>query len=259
MHEEFENLAALVALGAATAEEQSALAEHNALCQECDRSRIAYENASAAFALALDPVVPPLDLGRKVMRSLVRDAEEKEGEERSQRLIPAWWLATAATFFMALFGWSELRLRAAREQISEIQATSRSLDEDNRRLAEKNQSMSARMQSMAGVEMIAMKPMPPAPKATGRAFMDPVTHRAVVVLANLPMSEENRCYQLWIMPRGSSTPVSAGTFEVHDSRGTEMMEIRDLPTDFAGLAVTAEPRGGMPAPTGEKYLAGFLS
>lgn len=258
MHEEFEGLAALVALGAATADEQAAMAEHEAVCPQCEQGRGSYENSLSAFALSLDPVNPPLDLRRKVLRSLMRDTAEKQVEEHSRRLIPAWWLATAATFFLALFGWSELRFRAAREQIAEIQATTRNLSEDNRRLTEKNQSMAARMQSMANVEMISMKPMPPAPMATGRAFMDPATHRAVVVLANLPMTEENRTYQLWILRKGSTTVISAGVFEVHDSRGMEM-EIHDLPADLVGLAVTTEPRGGMPAPTGEKYLAGFMS
>jgi len=258
MHEEFDQLAALDALGLTTDAESASLGEHLETCSECASARAEYENAAAAFALTLDPVRPPLDLKPALMRSLIRDADEKESEERSQRLIPAWWLATAATFFLALFGWSELRLRAAREQISEIQASNRSVSEEVRRLTDKNQSLASRVQAMANAELISMKPMPPAPKATGRMFMDPVKHEGIVVLANLPMSQEGRVYQLWIMPKGSSTPISAGTFEIHDTRAMQM-EVRDLPADFAGLAVTTEPRGGMPAPTGEKYLAGSIS
>jgi anti-sigma-K factor RskA len=51
--------------------------------------------------------------------------------------------------------------------------------------------------------------------------------------------------------------MSAGVFDV-DAEGRAELEVSDMPVDvpIAGLAVTLEPRGGLPAPSGKILLHG---
>ena len=65
-----------------------------------------------------------------------------------------------------------------------------------------------------------------------------------------------KTYQLWAIA-GKNPPVSAGVFGV-DAKGTGGLRV--APLSGVGkvdvFAVTLEPAGGLPAPSGEMYLAG---
>jgi len=75
--------------------------------------------------------------------------------------------------------------------------------------------------------------------------------------ANLPAAPASRTYQLWIIRDKGSEMISLGTFNG---------PLKDLPslqfagkgqlTGIRGLAVTEEPIGGSPAPTGHKLMVG---
>ena len=73
--------------------------------------------------------------------------------------------------------------------------------------------------------------------------------------SNLPPLPAGRTYQLWVVT--AQAPISAG-FLTPDARGS-VSEVFNTPPDIpqpVAMAVTIEPAGGMPAPTGEKYLVG---
>jgi anti-sigma-K factor RskA len=100
---------------------------------------------------------------------------------------------------------------------------------------------------------------PVAPGATGRAFWS--RSRGVVFAATqLPALPAGKTYQLWFVP-ANAAPVSAGLI-TPDPTGSATVHFATPPTTpdrIAALAVTLEPAGGMPAPTGEKYLVGATS
>jgi anti-sigma-K factor RskA len=67
--------------------------------------------------------------------------------------------------------------------------------------------------------------------------------------ANLPAAPAGRTYQLWlILPQGT---VNAGTFS-----SSEVLSNKLPLSGLEGLAVTEEPAGGSPQPTGPKILTG---
>ena len=78
----------------------------------------------------------------------------------------------------------------------------------------------------------------------------------VFVAAGLPEAPAGKAYQLWAIA-GNNAPVSAGVFSV-DASGTGSLSVRPLPgvTTVDAFAVTLEPAGGLPAPSGEMYLLG---
>jgi anti-sigma-K factor RskA len=83
---------------------------------------------------------------------------------------------------------------------------------------------------------------------------------ALTVLARgVPMPDRGSTYQLWLITDDGATH-SAGLFSPSSTEGTSTTELgrpADLDLDrLAGLAVTREPSGGSPAPTGEvRYQA----
>jgi anti-sigma-K factor RskA len=80
----------------------------------------------------------------------------------------------------------------------------------------------------------------------------------VFTASNLPPLPAGRIYQLWVVT-SQPAPLSAGllTPDAQGSVNETFSTPPDIPQPVA-LAVTIEPAGGVPAPTGEKYLIGTL-
>ena len=73
---------------------------------------------------------------------------------------------------------------------------------------------------------------------------------------NLPPLPAGRTYQLWVLTAQPS-PISAGLLRPDaNGRASAMFNTPpDIPQPTA-MAVTIEPEGGVPSPTGDKYLVG---
>jgi len=99
---------------------------------------------------------------------------------------------------------------------------------------------------------------PAAPGASARAFWSR-TRGLVFTAANLPPPPRGRAYQLWVLTN-QPAPISAGMLALDASgRVTARFDTPlDLPRPVA-MAVTLEPEGGVPSPTGEKYLVGLAT
>jgi len=92
-----------------------------------------------------------------------------------------------------------------------------------------------------------------APGASGYALVAE-GQKLMFTGANLPGLQPDKSYQLWLMRGRSPGIVSAGVFG-----GDQMtIELNDasLLRDVKALAVTVEPKGGSPLPTGHKLLVG---
>jgi anti-sigma-K factor RskA len=95
---------------------------------------------------------------------------------------------------------------------------------------------------------------PRAPQARGRALWS--RNRGMVFTStDLPAAPSDRVYQVWVVT--AKGPVSAGLLAPDASgRTTQMFQTPiDIPPPVA-VAVTLEPAGGVPAPTGDMYLVG---
>lgn len=266
MHEEFDALSALEAIGGATEDESRRLAEH---CEDCDACRDAqeeYRESAAALALALEPVTPRRDARDTILRliqteavaeSIVAEVTE-DAAEASRLRIPSWWFAAAAVFFLALFGWSELRVRALREELDLLETEKAAAAEQNLRLASEMQEAKERFDTVRSASQVfRLAGSAVTTKASASVFMDGPQRRAVVIFTNLEKNDATHSYQLWILRGDSEPPMSAGVFDV-DSEGRAEVQLKDMPVDvpIAGLAVTLEPRGGLASPSGAILLHG---
>jgi anti-sigma-K factor RskA len=262
MHEEFDSLAALDAAGAATPAEEQALRAHLETCNDCSRARAEYGEAAALLARDLDPIAPPPEVRSRILAA-VAPAESRPEQEDDDVVSPFFdprWLATAAAIFLALWGWRELGIRAAREKIISQQAEIRAQKHQYDLLDAKAEKLTAEIEALASVDTrtIALTGQPMAPSASARVFLEPNARRAVVFFYNLPLNPNDKSYQLWIIRADQPKPQSAGTFDMTDS-GRASIVIEDLPlaTEIKALAVTLEPRGGATQPTNSNfYLMG---
>jgi anti-sigma-K factor RskA len=96
---------------------------------------------------------------------------------------------------------------------------------------------------------------PAAPRASARAFWSR-SRGLVLTASNLPALAPGRTYQVWVVT--AQAPLSAGLVKP-DPNGqvTAMFNTPpDIPQPVA-MAVTEEPDGGVPSPTGARYLVGM--
>jgi anti-sigma-K factor RskA len=118
-----------------------------------------------------------------------------------------------------------------------------------------------RQQAILGIlrdpttQVVALEGLKPSPEAKGRVMWHEKAG-GLFVASGLPPVQEGKTYQLWAIA-GKSPPVPAGVFSV-DPGGTGSLRVPPLPgvSRVDVFAVTLEPAGGLPAPSGEMYLAG---
>lgn len=121
----------------------------------------------------------------------------------------------------------------------------------------------ARQESLATIvrdpatQVVTLSGLAPAPEARARMLWH-ATAGGLLVTQGLPPAPAGKAYELWAIA-GAGAPMPAGVFAV-DARGVGSLRV---PPPQAGgppdtFAVTLEPAGGVPAPTGTMYLVGKL-
>jgi anti-sigma-K factor RskA len=177
---------------------------------------------------------------------------------------PAWagWLAAAAALIIAIgTGAYALQLRDRVAQ-AERRATNAERDiVDMRRVLDSSQEQTRTLRMQAAVLIapdmarVDLAGQQPAPGAAARAFWS--RSRGMVFAAtSLPQLPAGKVYQLWVVASGVN-PISAGllTPDAQGQVNAHFVTPPDIPVPVA-LAVTLEPEGGVPQPTGEKFLIG---
>lgn len=103
----------------------------------------------------------------------------------------------------------------------------------------------ARVAVLAGLEG--------SPDASANTYVDEAGGRAVFYASGLSPLSGDKTYQLWFI--GGEGPVSGGIFEPDETGGATLLVDAEVPTDQPLVwAVTVEPAGGVPQPTGEMVL-----
>jgi len=252
------------ALGALDGEELALVEAHlTGGCPECDQELARWSGDLEALAASL-PAVAPSELARaRILRSLGETPSQPQARpvpESGRRRRLAWLPAAALIVALLWSGWSQMaarrtagRLAAERDRLErQVAALDRELQVargESRRLARAMEVLSA-----PGMKPVALAALGGRP-GSGHTFVDPGSHRAVFVAGGLARPPAGRTYQLWFIAEGK--PVSAGVFDV-DAGGGARLEVEGVaPIDrIQAWAVTEEPAGGVPQPTGEMVLKG---
>jgi anti-sigma-K factor RskA len=92
------------------------------------------------------------------------------------------------------------------------------------------------------------------PQANAKVVWDTKAQQWAIYIFDLPAPPSDREYQLWYVTEKSK--ISAAVFRT-DEQGRTVLKLTLPPEALAGLAATAvtlEPKGGSPQPTGKFYL-----
>jgi len=272
----------LLAAGALDADEQRALLQHvDGGCPRCAGARSEAEAVLAHLPLALAPVAPPAGLRERLVRRATGAPQPAErGPERGRPSLGAAperarsrrWLAAAAVLALAAavagVAWRQAALesRGLRDEIARLwtmleeargivaarEAEIRSLQsriDDQSHLLASYRSPDTSIFSLSGTDA--------APAAAGRLFWEKGTGRWELHATGLEPPGPEKTYQLWFVT-GDGRKVSAGTFDVRP--GDEVATLDGLApvelAEVAAAAVTDEPAGGSPQPTGAMRLLG---
>jgi anti-sigma-K factor RskA len=98
----------------------------------------------------------------------------------------------------------------------------------------------------------------PFANASAVIVWDAEKHRGVVKLVNVPPPASGKDYQLWVIDeKKPEHPVSAGVVPMAAEGATRMSFATTQPIEKAQMfAISIEPAGGMPKPTGDIVLTG---
>jgi anti-sigma-K factor RskA len=263
-HDGIQPLLTDYALGELPSAERRRVAAHLAACAECAAEAREVSLALQSIGLSLEPVAPPVHLRSRVLESLARDRPPQRTESR--RTAPAGWpsqalLGLAAALVLVLGGLLALSLQRTQRLSDELrragQETARLAEEISETSAQADLAVSIltatdmRQADLAGLETSR--------NATARGYWSP-SQGLLIVADRLPAPPPGRIYQVWLIGSAGGGPVSAGLMD--GQRTGRGMLIVPAPGGVTGssvtIAVTDEPIGGLPAPTGAKHLVGSL-
>ena len=246
-HEEYLELAAIYALGALEGEDRLKFETHLASgCEICRDAIFDSEKVLADLALAAPQASPPDSVRERLFERVRRDSEVRNDLSSSPSRL---WMALAAAATLAAVGLGQyaqtLQRRAETERVAR-----EALERDLGSLTETLETFTA-----PATRAVSLSGQGDAQGAAAKAFLDPENRRLFLYVYNLPPPPPGRTYQLWLIVGGA--PISMGTFGVEpDGRGR--LDTASIP-QFEGevtVAVTVEPSGGVPQPTGPMVLVG---
>lgn len=243
------------ALGQLSAAERREVEAHARECAACASEIGELSLVMQGLARAPVPVVPPPHLRARVLDTFARESRAAVAARPTTR----YWLAAAAALVILLGGAlfvasdrnrrGEADLARARGEAAELRAR---LDEY---AGQADLALSILTASdMRRVELAGSAAWS---ESAARAYWSP-TRGLLVVADRLPLPPAGRIYQVWVI--GGSAPVSAGLLG-SPTTGRGML-IAPPPGRVAPgtvtVAVTDEPPGGLPAPSGTIRLSGSL-
>lgn len=275
-HEDYRELLAANALTALDAEDVRALDTHLRGCADCRSEMGEWEHTVAFLALDASPLEPSPQLRERILAS-VRAETRKVKLTNDRAEVPAaprvgagdtkvlaferpprnlWsslgsFGAIAATFLLAALIISLVILwqqnRATKKELArlatEMQQATAQLDHE-RAVVQLLTSPDAHMARLTGTDV--------APNAHAMLAYDKNGH-AMLMAKGLPAAPVGKAYQLWYIMGGKPMP---GKMLRTDTAGNAMLEDQIPAAALGGavFAVTLEPEGGMPSPTGAIYL-----
>ncbi len=246
------------ALGALTGAEKARLEAHLASgCAECARELFELRGAAAALALSAPPRAPRPAI-KSILMARIR-AEAAAPEKRSEPETPAprplpfppserperrggGWLPLAAVLLLAAgLGAAWLSVRREADRLAAELGRAR---EESAFLHDPR------------VQVAILKGLAGAENAKAKLLWHPATKRGILYVEGLPPLPLTKSYELWAFV--GATPRPAGVFDARPD-GAAVISLASLdaaaerPTKFA---VSVEPKGGVPSPTGAVVLLG---
>lgn len=252
----------LYALGALDGEEKRAFEEHLRACSACRQELTAARVRTSLLGLSSAPVAPPPSVKSELMQRV-----HAEASMHNQQTTPAqpprkrWGLrfsmtfaATTAILAFATF-WLGKDDRRQRQNIQQLQAQ---LDAAQVTASKDDATMRAYAGVVAAPDTVSVTLQQQAGGPPGQAHVLYNERMGLAVYSGqISPPPAGKSYQLWLVP-ASGAPVNAGLVGANQQNGAVVVHVEPGMSAKA-FAVTTEPDGGSPQPTGPKVLVGALN
>ena len=243
----------LSALGALDGEEQQALEAHVRACPACAQALEAARRRIALLGLTVEPAAPAPAVREALLRRV--RAERVKAAPAPQRRSLAWLtpaFGVAAVVFAALAAAIWMKDLRDNRRIHELEGQLALVQSRSLQVAHAAETTD-KLLEWPGTRRVALMPMPGMGNGHGGVLYN--EKMGMVACAGwLPAPPAGKTYQLWLVPM-QGKPMPLHTFG--SGEWTEPMAMQITPgMEAKTFAVTEEPEGGMPWPTGPKVLEG---
>jgi anti-sigma-K factor RskA len=210
--------------------------EHLLSCWICRRESGAFQTIAEQLSLAVPPVNPPPELKERLMqrtqgsRAPQPVPDRVSGRPWLERLLPAWGLTSLA--LIIILGIFSLALW---QRIDHLELAT----------------------SPGGMRAVPLNATDEFPNATGFVLVGADGRNGALVVDGLPPLDDAHQYQLWLVRDDTRTSGAVFSTDEQNYGGTRIRAPGSL-LEYSAVALTVEPTGGSPQPTGEVVLDGFL-
>jgi anti-sigma-K factor RskA len=247
----------LFALGALESEEKQVIATHVAACEACAEKLAKARGCVTLLALAAREIAPSAGVKEQLLRQIHgEDAgpisalrSESDAGLAPQGFFWNWWngmllsLAVAAALAAIFLSSKNAQLQ---EQMNSLRASLEQQKNELREAREENE-----MFESSETRMVALTAMPGHPM-TARVLYN-AKMGMVLCDVQAPAAPAKMAYQFWVVPK-EGNPISAGVFNTGSGGWSSWMSDVPKGTEPMMFAITLEPEGGMPRPTGPMVM-----
>ncbi len=276
VHEEYKEMLSAHALAALGWQDELALKQHLSECTACRDELDHWNQTTAALTFVAEPAEPSPQVRAHILERIRAEARGGQPQPRETNVSPTErrtiaganilpfnqaprniWRSigslgaiAAAIVFAALLVslivlWQQNR--AIKNELARLSTEKQKTQEElavERAARELISAPGARMAQLAGTKM--------APGAHAMLAYDKTGH-AMLMAKGLPVAPSGKAYQLWFIVGNKPMPGKVFTTD-SSGNGTVQDQMPEVARDSAVFAITLEPAGGMPSPTGEIYL-----
>jgi anti-sigma-K factor RskA len=250
----------LYALGALDPAEKVVIESHVASCPDCAQKLAEAQGRMAILAFAAPRVEPSPGVKERLMRQLHATAEGS-GASAATRVTPGpvggigrrWAIlvpvASALALATILLWLHNVQLdRQLAELRNTVQQQQKQLDE------------ARHMADLLAARDTVVVPLweQKTPTTVGARVVYNAHEGMMMYDGMLPPAPADKSYQLWLVPMNGA-PISAGVFNPKSGQMSHMMMKLPAGVTAKEFAVSLEPAGGMPHPTGPMVLVGPVS
>ena len=253
-HENWLELGEIYALGALDGQDLNEFEAHLASgCTICEAYVRETRETLMLLHKSLRSDTPPSVVKSRVLERIGPPATAQRREKESSWFSWNWWglgigaFATAVVAFVLTSNLNRTKseLKKAKAQLAAAQSESAQKEEQLQLLASPD------------IRLVDLKGLEAAPAAQAKFFWNPTARQGILLAKGLPKTSADKAYELWGI--AGDEPVPAGVFLVNEQGQAKFhMPALAAGKTFDKFAVTVEPAGGVPKPTGPMVLLGSL-
>jgi anti-sigma-K factor RskA len=249
----------LYALGTLEGDDRRALESHVVTCGDCARKLAEARGRIALLAFAAPRSEPSPAVKDRLLRA-ARGAAAREARQQGRAVpeperAPTWWTWSLAAAALVL-AVASIVLWNQNKQLDRQLADMRIMMDDQQKQLDYARTVAHLIEAKDTIT-VALAPMSGMQRGAAHVMYN--SKMGMLMYDGwIDPPPEDKSYQLWIVPMDGA-PISAGVFNPVTNDSAHWMTKTPIGVTVKAFAVTLEPAGGAPEPSGPKILVGPAS